>query len=647
MSDDEKSPSSIGWPRPVLDEPDFDLPDDEEPMERLSLRQPAAAQCLVQAALDATNAAGIVERLSAREVLAVTVRAPTAAWVEPIRAVFARMGKIRIFARDGGSKSDRADVGNDEVGEHLSAGRSVVGIAPSIATLPRALTTAADANIEINVDVGVLAEAVARFVGCRPAAEPVQRLSSLDFHDLVSAFRAGSSAQEIYGRLRNSAARLTPPRGDRLPRLVDAVEYGPAREWGLALGREFEGYRAGRIAWDDVSAHCVFAGDTGLGKSFFAKVLAEHLGIELIATSIGELFASSSYLDSVLKRLRETVERGKASVPCALFWDEFDALPSRASLFNDRSSSFWTPVVAEFLLSLQSAAETPGLCLWAATNFVEKIDPALLRPGRFDRVIHFTPPGPDGVASILRHHLNLDLAGVDLTPLGHLGIGRSPAEIAAVVKAARSAARQARRPLAHGDLVDAIAPRVELPDEMLRRIAYHEAGHALVALALGVDEVVALDIAGTGHALGRTVMRRRAGVETRTAIEDRVCANLGGRAAETTVYDGDCSANASSDLAAATAAIAGLHVSTGLAGDLAYLGDEAAAVAMLRLDRTLRDAVNADLMRLQARAVEIVRAHRDALEGLAAALVDRRHLDGDRARAIFAAAAPGTISAQT
>jgi ATP-dependent Zn protease len=123
-------------------------------------------------------------------------------------------------------------------------------------------------------------------------------------------------------------------------------------------------------------------------------------------------------------------------------------------------------------------------------------------------------------------------------------------------------------------------------------------------------------------------------------IEDCATAKLGGRAAEI-VRHGDRSANAggdpTSDLAIATGVVAGLHVSAGLVDDLAYLSDEAPAAAMLRVDRTLRANVNADLARLQARAIDIVRSHRAALEVVAAALADRRHLSGDQVREIFEA----------
>jgi cell division protease FtsH len=627
----------IGWQRPVLGEYDFDAEDEAEEKPSDPSR-PDATLCLVGAALEGAAVADILARPASSAALAVVMRVPSAAWVGPVKTAIERLNRnLLIFARDGSSKAlHKADVGNDEVGKDLSEGRSVVGIASSLAMLPKALTIAADVNIEIKADADILADAVSRFAGGAQVAETVDGLASLDFNDIVAAFRAGSSAGDIYARLRKAASRLNQPRGDRLPRLADAVEYGSARDWGLALCRDFEDYRSGRTAWRDLSANCVFAGDTGQGKTYFARILANEMRIPLVATSISEMFATSAgFLDSVVKAVRETFNRAEASAPCALLLDECDALPSRVNL-DSRSSSWWTPVVAEFLLCLDSAVsgERAGLCVWAATNHIEKIDPALLRPGRLDRVIRFTAPGPDGIASILRHHLGPDLNGVDLAPLGQIGIGRSPAEIASVVKRARSAARQARRVMEYDDLLDALAPRPDMDEATMRRVATHESGHVVVALALQVDEVVAASIADAADSFGRTVIRQRRGLETRATIEDRVCANLGGRAAELVVY-GDCSANAGTDLATATDAMVGIHASTGLGGGLAYLGDAKAVAAMLRVDRILRDTVNADLARLQARAVEIVRTHRAALDGIAAALVERRHLSGDRLQAIF------------
>lgn len=620
-----------------------ELPDPEKETENARRSRPDPERCIVGAAIDAAITEEMMARLTGEETLGVAVRVPAPAWVAPVAvAIEGLNARVRIFARDGSNRSGhKAEVGNGEVAGHLAKGRTVVGIAPSIATLPRALAAAADLTIEMKIDGDIVGRAIARFAGVAPAPHRIEGLGALDFHDIVSGFRAGSSPAEIVERLRRTARRLASPRTDRLPRLTDAVEYGHARDWGLGLGRDFEDYRAGRLAWRDVGANAVFAGASGLGKTYFARVLAAHLGIPLIASSISETFASSAgYLDSVIKAIRDTFSRAEAGAPCALLWDEIDALPMRASL-DGRSSSWWTPVVTEFLTLLDSAVSSAhaGVCVWAATNYADRIDPALVRPGRLDRIIHFAAPGPEGIASIARHHLDGELRGVDLSGIGQLGLGRSPAEIAAAVKEGRRAARQAGRPLAYDDLVEALAPRGDIDPATLRRISGHEAGHVVIAIALGVDEVVAVDVIETAHAFGRTVMRRRDGVETRAIIENRVTAQLGGRAAESVLFDGDCSANsggdATSDLAVATRSIAALHFSEGLGGGLVYLGDEKAAAEMLRLDARLRAAVEADLVRLHDRAVGILRRERAALDAVARALADRRHLVGDGIRRLF------------
>jgi cell division protease FtsH len=647
MSGNETSDSTTktAWNRPVLGDPGFDPPSETGETASAPTPRPNAARYLSSAALDAALTADVAARLRGSDAIALTVRVPSSAWVAPLKSAFASLNdRLEIFARDGSSRTQhKAESSNDQVSEYLSTGRSVVGIANSIAMLPRSLVATADANVDVRADARVVCDAIARFVGAPLPTEQIEGLGSLDFHDIVSAFRAGSTTTEIVERLRLAARRLSSPRDDRLPRLTDAVEYGPVRAWGLALGRDFDDYRAGRIAWRDVGANAVFAGEPGLGKTYFARVLAAHLGIPLIASSISETFASSAgYLDSVIKAIRDTFSRAEASAPCALLWDEIDALPMRVSL-DGRSSSWWTPVVTEFLTLLDSAvsSDRAGVCVWAATNYADRIDPALVRPGRLDRIIHFAAPAADGIAPIARHHLDGELRGVDLSGIGQLGLGRSPAEIAAAVKNGRRAARQAGRSLAYDDLVEALAPRGDIDPATLLRISSHEAGHAVTAIALGADEVVAADVIETAQSFGRTVMRRRAGIETRTTIENRVTAQLGGRAAEALLFDGDCSANSggdgSSDLAIATRLIAALHFSSGLGGgDLAYLGDEKAAAEMMRLDARLRTAVNAELVRLHDRAIEILRRERAALDAIAQALAERRHLAGDEIRRLFA-----------
>lgn len=631
-----------------------DLPASEEAFNANRWSRPDAPRCLADAAVEAALTEETLARLKG-EALAVVVRVPGASWVAPIEGAIKRLNdRARVIARDGSSRTEhKADIGNGDVARQLAAGKAVVGIAALASILPRALTAAADLTIEIGVDADVLGAAVARFTKSAPAPEPIEGLGALDFDDLVSGFRAGSGPAKIAERLRRSARRLTAPREDRLPKLVDALEYGEARDWGLALGQSFSDFQNLRVPWSEAGAgaNALFGGPPGLGKTYFARILANHLGVPLIAASLSDIFATSAgYLDSVIKGVRDVFGKAEANAPAAILWDELDALPSREIFRNNNSrsnaSSWWTPVIAEFLLQLDSAiaGRRRAVFVWAASNYPSRVDPALLRPGRLDRVIHFRPPGPEGIVSILRHHLEGELPGVDLTAIGQLGLGRSPAEIAAAVPSARRAARAAKRPLGYDDLLEALAPRIDVDDATLQRIANHESGHVVTALALNVDEVVAVDVVGNAGAYGRTVMRQRPGIETRATIENRAISQLGGRAAECEIYDGDCAGNsggdASSDLGVATCAVTALRISMGLGGELTYRGGPEAVTQLLRTDPLLRAAVDGDLARLHGRAVDIIRRHRSALDAIAAALLERRHLTGDDARAIFACHPP-------
>jgi hypothetical protein len=252
MSDNETSDTATktAGGRPVLGDPDVDLPEEEAAAAGEAATSPDAARCLSSAVLDAALTADVAARLRGSDAIALTVRVPSSAWVAPLKSAFVRLNnRLELVARDGSSRTQhKAESGNDEVSKYLLSGRSVVGIANSIAMLPRSLVAAADANVVARADARVVCDAIARFIGASLPLEQIEGLGSLDFHDIVSAFRAGSTTTEIVERLRLAARRLSSPRDDRLPRLTDAVEYGPARAWGSGSRQGFTTAPSGSCA---------------------------------------------------------------------------------------------------------------------------------------------------------------------------------------------------------------------------------------------------------------------------------------------------------------------------------------------------------------------------------------------------------------
>jgi cell division protease FtsH len=515
-----------------------------------------------------------------------------------------------------------------------------MGIASTVSILPTDLVAAADFTIKIPPpSSAVIGAAVGRFLGKQTETPKDLAIAGIDFYGLLSAFRANSSAKDIFARLGITSATPQMRPYEDLPDLDTAVEYGAARTWALELASDFEFYKAGALQWSEIQgqASAVIHGPPGLGKTFFAKLLAKKLGVVLIAASIPDLFAKSAgYLDSVIKASQEVFDKAAATSGCVLFWDELEALPRRDSL-DGRSASWWNSVVAHFLLMI-SEIQRPGTFLLAATNYIEKIDPALLRPGRFGKTIEIKRPDADGVVSILRHHLRGELIDTDLSELGQLAENATGAELSQMVQTARRTARYAKRPLGVADLVSAIFPHEALNEPVLRRVSLHEAGHVVVSLSEKTDKILRVAIGGMAGAFGQTTFKREATLETRAYIEARVTNVLAGRAAEIAILGECCSGGGGdidSDLGMATSLVASLHFSDGLAGTITYLTTREQAIELLKRDPSLRTTVERDLQRLQARAIEIVKRHRAAVEAIAAALATRRHLSGPEAEEIF------------
>ncbi|MEY9524052.1 cell division protease FtsH [Bradyrhizobium japonicum] len=613
---------------------------------------PSARRAIVAAAFGEAMNGAVRRQLKGRSGLAVIVLVPGPSWIRPVRDLFLeRFGaQWQTITADSIKTPQQKSDQNREVASNLTHGQPVVGFAVERDGLPAALTAAADLTIRIHPPgKSVIRRAIRMFTGrVAPAGMDENIAVGLEFDDLVAAFRTDSSPDEIIVRIRKASAVVGGSAStERLPRLEDAIEYGAARTWGLALSQDFSDYRQGLIDWQDIDRGAVLHSEPGLGKSLFARILAKACGVPLVAFSVADLFASSpGYLDSVIKASRAMFQKAAAVAPCILFLDEIDALPNRATM-SPRGADWWTPVVTDFLLSLDNAVagKRAGIVVCAATNNIKGVDAALLRPGRLERAIEITRPNHAGAVNILRYHLNGDLANADLTDIGHLLDGCTGADIMLAVRGARRIARHAKRNLELDDLIQAITPDEEIAPAALNRICTHEAGHAVASIVVSSGDLKRCVIGrSVAESAGRTLIANETDGDlmTRDTVERRAVVLFAGRTAER-ILIGDASVGAGgdddSDLAQATQLIAALHASAGLGDTLTYTASFKDALTAVRIDPALRSKVEQHLQILQTRADNLIRQHRDEILAVADRLRIRRQLSGEEIRRIVREAA--------
>ncbi|MGA2494820.1 MAG: ATP-binding protein, partial [Roseiarcus sp.] len=470
-----------------------------------SAGQPSIETALPGLLLDDAIPLRLRRRLDRGDPVCVSITVPGPSWCDPIcAAVNSRFPKASRTARDGSSRAEHAHgKGNATVAEKLRAGRPVVGISHAPARfLPAALLSAADAHVTIAAPTGRQMRKLLKLCvgGATPRAIADNCAAGLDFEEILAAFRGGASARAVVdhlNRARGSKTRLNPD--DDTPPLDSLAGYGEAKDWGLALAGGIAAWRRREIAWSALSAAAVLHGPPGTGKTLFARSLAKTLGVPIVATSVGDWFATTSgHLDSMTRGAQAAWDSARALAPAILFIDELDSIPDRRTL-SDRNRDWWTPLV-NFILTLFDGAQTSrdGIILLGATNYPDRLDPALIRPGRFDRLIAVPPPTTEGLAAILRHHLGADLVGADLTAVARLRPGATGADAGGWVRDARAAARQAGRGLTFDDLIKTVMPPETRPTAQVARIARHEAAHAVVGHALGAQTIDAVSLTTPG-----------------------------------------------------------------------------------------------------------------------------------------------------
>ena len=425
-----------------------------------------------------------------------------------------------------------------------------------------------------------------------------------------------------------TASAETPqiPEGPLLGQLAGMPE---ARSWAEALVQDLVLYKAGRLKWSDVDAGCVLYGPTGTGKTTLARAIAATAKVPLIATSYADWTRGGRYGADIMIAMRATFDKAREHAPCVVAIDELDSMPARSTLSSEHIVTH--AIVNALLEQLDGLNRRPGVVVIGACNHHDRLDEALIRSGRLGRSILVPLPALDALPQILAFHLADDAASVgDLRGIAVLCVGMSGADIEQLVRDARQRARRAARPIRRDDLISILEARSKSRDpETERRIAVHEAGHAVADLRLGVSGNINVSIVATASAAGRVAIRATDAPQTRKSIEDRLVVLLAGRAAEETILgsvSGGAGGDARSDLGQATHLAFQAIGTLGLSAQDTLIWYGRPDVENMRFHPTLLAEAREMLNEAYSRATVLVAAEQVYVELIAADLVRRRGL---------------------
>jgi cell division protease FtsH len=379
---------------------------------------------------------------------------------------------------------------------------------------------------------------------------------------VLLARRAAGGAAGLTGIGRSQARRYEPETGKRTSFAdvagIDEVEDDVAEVVDF-LKNPDRYRRLGAV----VPKGVLLAGPPGTGKTLLARAVAGEANVPFYFVSASEFIEMIVGVGA--SRVRDLFDTAKKNAPAIIFIDELDAIGrARGGSFSVGGHDEREQTLNQILTEMDGFTGTENVIVLAATNRPEILDPALLRPGRFDRRLAISPPDQAGRRQILDVHARgVPLAGdVDLDAVAATTPGMVGAELANLVnEAALTAARRNHTEVHQADFSDALEKivlgserRILLSAEDRRRTAYHEAGHALLGmLTPGADPVRKISIVPRGHALGVTFQSPDADRYSYSAsyLRGRIAGMLAGRAAEELVYD-DVTTGAENDLEQAT-----------------------------------------------------------------------------------------------
>ena len=402
----------------------------------------------------------------------------------------------------------------------------------------------------------------------------------------------------------------------------------------------------------------LLVGPPGTGKTMLAKAVAGEANVPFFSISGSEFV--EMFVGMGASKVRDLFKQAKEKAPCIVFIDEIDAIgQKRNSGSGYGGNDEREQTLNQLLTEMDGFEENTGVIILAATNRPESLDPALTRPGRFDRRVPVELPDLKGREAILKVHAKKikPAEDVDFHTIARMAAGASGAELANIInEAALRAVRNGRTIVTQADLEESIEVVIAgyqkknavLSDQEKKIVPYHEIGHALVA-AKQTDSAPVQKITiipRTSGALGYTMQ-----VETgdkflmsREEIENKIATYTGGRAAEEVAF-GSVTTGASNDIEQATKLARAMITRYGMSKDFGmvametvtnqYLGGDASlscsAETQARIDKAVVDLVG----RQHEKALAILREDREKLDQLANYLYEKETITGEEFMAIL------------
>ncbi|MDR1836850.1 MAG: ATP-dependent zinc metalloprotease FtsH [Treponema sp.] len=405
----------------------------------------------------------------------------------------------------------------------------------------------------------------------------------------------------------------------------------------------------------------LLVGPTGTGKTLLARAVAGEAGVSFFRMSGADFV--EMFVGVGAARVRDLFKQARSKAPCIIFIDELDAIgKSRINSIaggNDEREQ----TLNQLLVEMDGFDGTSGLIILAATNRPDVLDPALLRPGRFDRQVLVDRPDLKGREAILRIHsrpVRLDPL-VDLDVVARITSGFSGADLANIVnEAALLAVRAGRKMVTQRDFNEAIEKTVAglqkktrvLKQEERRLTAYHEAGHAMIAAFIpNADPVQKISIVPRGFALGYTLqlpLEDRYTV-TKSDLLGRIDILLGGRIAEEMI-SGEYSTGATNDLTKSTDIARKMITDYGMSDRFKNVALTSRGMSMTGQERqepsfqreyaeSTQQYVDEEIARIieneYEKAKKILEKRRDILDNVATALLEKETLDEKEFKALL------------